>query len=185
MISRSDVVRFGALYGFWILLSWRLDPLFYVLGALASAGVTAAFSAVNRTVLTPEHDTISTRHLPVVTLRTVTFVAWLLTRVVVACVVVARAVLDPRLPIDPRSLRFRTELRSPLARTLLAHSITLTPGTVTVEANGDELTVHAMFPNAADGLVSGELQTRIARVFLEPSQDAPEVTWVTGPEVLG
>lgn len=185
MITRSDVVRFVALYGFWILLSWRLDPLFYVLGALAAAAVTATFSAVNRTVLTPEHDTIPTRRLAVVALRTAAFLAWLLSRVVVACVVVARAVLDPKLPIDPRSLRFRTELHSPLARTLLAHSITLTPGTVTVEVDGDQLTVHAMFPHAADGLVSGDLQTRIARVFLEPAQRAPEVTWVTGPEVLG
>jgi multicomponent Na+:H+ antiporter subunit E len=184
MVTRSDVVRFCSLYGFWIVLSWRLDLLFYVLGALAAAAVTAAFSAVNRSVLASERAGTPTRLMPLVPLRGAAFVVWLVGRVVVAALQVARAVLDPKLPIDPRSLRFRTDLHSPIARTVLAHSITLTPGTVTVELDGDVLTVHAMFPDAADGLVSGELQSRIARIFFEDPQPAPEVTWVTGPEVL-
>lgn len=184
MIDRSDVLRFVALYVFWLALSGRSDPLFLVLGALAAATVTGAFSAVNHIILAPERASTPIRLLPIVPLRAVGFVLWLIGHMVVATFQVARAVLDPKLPIDPHSLRFRTDLHSPLARTVLAHSVALTPGTITVEFEGDSLTVHAMFPDAAEALVSGELQSRIARVFFEGLQPAPDVTWVTGPEVL-
>lgn len=55
---------------------------------------------------------------------------------------VAFRVLKPSLPISPGIVRIRTSLRTPLARTLLANSITLTPGTITVEARGDLFYVH-------------------------------------------
>ena len=55
---------------------------------------------------------------------------------------VAFRVLKPSLPISPGIVRIRTSLRTPLARTLLANSITLTPGTITVEAREDVLFIH-------------------------------------------
>ena len=55
---------------------------------------------------------------------------------------VAFRVLKPSLPISPGIVRIRTSLRTPLARTLLANSITLTPGTITVEARGALFYVH-------------------------------------------
>jgi multicomponent Na+:H+ antiporter subunit E len=55
---------------------------------------------------------------------------------------VAFRVLNPALPIKPGIVRVKTRLKTPLARTLLANSITLTPGTITVEARGDEFFIH-------------------------------------------
>ena len=55
---------------------------------------------------------------------------------------VAFRVLNPALPIRPGIVRVRTRLQSPLARTLLANSITLTPGTITVETRDDEFFIH-------------------------------------------
>lgn len=55
---------------------------------------------------------------------------------------VAFRVLNPALPIKPGIVRITTRLKTPLARTLLANSITLTPGTITVEAHDDEFFVH-------------------------------------------
>lgn len=55
---------------------------------------------------------------------------------------VAFRVLKPSLPISPGIVRIRTSLRTPLARTLLANSITLTPGTITVEADEEVFYVH-------------------------------------------
>lgn len=46
----------------------------------------------------------------------------------------------------------RIPLKTPLARTLLANSITLTPGTITVSLDGDLYTIHALHPTAADGI---------------------------------
>ena len=55
---------------------------------------------------------------------------------------VAFRVLSPELPIRPGVVRVRTRLQSRLGRLLLANSITLTPGTITVETHGDILYVH-------------------------------------------
>ena len=55
---------------------------------------------------------------------------------------VARRVLDPRLPIKPGIVKVRTRLRSDIGRMILANSITLTPGTLTVEIRDDCLYIH-------------------------------------------
>ncbi len=55
---------------------------------------------------------------------------------------VAFRVLQPRLPIKPGIVAARTSLTSPIARTILANSITLTPGTITVDMQGEYLYVH-------------------------------------------
>lgn len=55
---------------------------------------------------------------------------------------VARRVLSPSLPINPGIVRVRTGLTSSLGRLVLANSITLTPGTLTLDADGDSLYVH-------------------------------------------
>ncbi len=55
---------------------------------------------------------------------------------------VAFRVLKPSLPISPGIVQIRTSLKTPLARTLLASSITLTPGTITVDTREDVFYVH-------------------------------------------
>lgn len=55
---------------------------------------------------------------------------------------VAFRVLAPQLPINPGIVRVKTRLTSQLGRTLLANSITLTPGTITVETRGEDFFIH-------------------------------------------
>ena len=55
---------------------------------------------------------------------------------------VAFRVLHPRLPIAPGIVKVTTRLKTPLGRLLLANSITLTPGTITVEMRGKDIFVH-------------------------------------------
>ena len=55
---------------------------------------------------------------------------------------VAYRVLHPNMPIRPGIVRVRTELKSDLAKTFLANSITLTPGTLTVDIDGQDFYVH-------------------------------------------
>ncbi|MDA3832983.1 MAG: Na+/H+ antiporter subunit E [Spirochaetales bacterium] len=71
---------------------------------------------------------------------------------------------------NPRIVHFRTRLRSDLARMLLANSITLTPGTITLDLNDDHLTVHWFFSNtshtkAAGKTIKGRLEKHIKRVW--------------------
>lgn len=55
---------------------------------------------------------------------------------------VARRVVSPKLPINPGIVEVKTKLKSKIGRMILANSITLTPGTFTVEITGDRLFIH-------------------------------------------
>ena len=63
---------------------------------------------------------------------------------------IAYLVLHPRLPIHPSIRRVKSTLEGPLARAMLANSITLTPGTLTVEVEGEDLYVHCVDARFAD-----------------------------------
>ncbi len=70
---------------------------------------------------------------------------------------VAYRVLHPEVPIRPGIVKVRTNLKTAIAKTLLANSITLTPGTLTVDIVGDVLYVHWINVRTEDP----EEQTRI------------------------
>ncbi|MCP5064103.1 MAG: hypothetical protein GY936_16810 [Ignavibacteriae bacterium] len=55
---------------------------------------------------------------------------------------VARRVISPSLPINPGIVKYSTKLKSDIAKVVLANSITLTPGTLTVDIVGDALHIH-------------------------------------------
>lgn len=84
-------------------------------------------------------DLILSFALPLHLLR---FLLHFLRALVAANLDMARRVLSPTLPIDPAIVEVQTRLQSDLGRLLLANSITLTPGTLTVDVIGDRLQVH-------------------------------------------
>jgi len=55
---------------------------------------------------------------------------------------VAFRVLHPKLPIRPGIVKVKTKLTTPLGRLMLANSITLTPGTITVDTKGEDFYIH-------------------------------------------
>lgn len=141
---------------FWLVLSGHFTPLYIGLG-IAAAGLV--------TWLNRREEIVSevVRALP----GLATYTPWLLVQIVRSNVQVARLVLDPRLPIDPAVVRVRTTLRRDLAVATLANSITLTPGTVTVDIDGGALVVHALTRDTAAAVASGDMGRRVARVYGE------------------
>jgi multicomponent Na+:H+ antiporter subunit E len=72
---------------------------------------------------------------------------------------------------SPRIVHFRTRLQSDIARMVLANSITLTPGTITLDLNDDHLTVHWFFSDthhakAAGERVKGRMERFIGNIWL-------------------
>ena len=63
---------------------------------------------------------------------------------------IAAVVLAPSLPVSPGIVKVRTKLRTPMGRLLLANSITLTPGTLTVEMDGEWFYIHWVTVESAD-----------------------------------
>jgi multicomponent Na+:H+ antiporter subunit E len=105
----------------------------------------------------------SSRYRPRRTLgpRTLLYLPWLLWQIVKANIQVARIILDPRLPISPRVIRVKTSQRGERAQVLYANSITLTPGTISLDVSLDTITVHALTEGIARDLESGEMDRKV------------------------
>lgn len=86
-------------------------------------------------------------------------------RIVVSALQVLRIVLDPRLPIAPEVIRQTVRFETDLARVAYANAITVTPGTLTLDVEGDVFAVHALDPSLARELVDGTLARDVTRAF--------------------
>jgi multicomponent Na+:H+ antiporter subunit E len=172
---RRVLFLFLLLLGFWLLLSGRSDVHLVLSGVLSALIVTAASIPLLERTLGP-----ADAHGRLRPWRWLPFSWWLLGRMARSAVQLARIVLDPRLPPEPGIVRFRTELATPAARMMMSTSITLVPGTMTLDVKGDEFTVHSFTPDAVEDFASGELQNRIAGVFGEGPQQAPRLLWDAG-----
>ena len=92
------------------------------------------------------------------------YIPWIVVEVVKANLDVAGRVLRPNLAIAPEILRVKPSQKTDLGRVLYANSITLTPGTVTIEAEGDHLLVHAIAREPAAGLETGVMDARVTEL---------------------
>ena len=141
----------------WLLLSgYFTEPLLLGLG-LASV-LTVVWIAHRKGVLDPEGHPI---HL---LLRALVYWPWLVKEIVVANIEVAKAILSRPMAIAPTVFAVKGSQKSELGRVIYANSITLTPGTVTIALEGEELTVHALTTAGLEGVESGEMDRRIARM---------------------
>jgi len=120
----------------WLVLVGTADPQELVVGA----GV-ALLVAVLRGVEPCKAGGARLLH-PRRLLYAAAYVPYMVYAIVKANLDVARRVVDPRLPIRPGIVRIRTRLRNPMARMVLANSITLTPGTLTVDIRDEDLFIH-------------------------------------------
>jgi multicomponent Na+:H+ antiporter subunit E len=92
------------------------------------------------------------------------YLAWLLREIVKSAIDVGRVILDPKLPIRPQLIRVEASQRSELGQVIYANSITLTPGTISLDVRDNSILVHALTDGAAAGLASGEMNARVARL---------------------
>lgn len=153
------------LCGFWLLSSGRTDPL--MLGLMAASCAIVVVVARRLRVLDLEgHPTdLVPRALP--------FWGWLIVQVVRSNLAVIRLVLAPRPVVAPRVVRVPIAQRDDLARTIVANSITLTPGTITLDVADREATVHCLTEASAAALARGEIDARVARVAVGRRSRSP------------
>ena len=88
---------------------------------------------------------------------------WLVVEIAKSAWAVAVIIINPRLPISPRLIRTKASQRTAVGIATYANSITLTPGTITVEINRreHEFLVHALTKDSADGLEEGTMDRRV------------------------
>ena len=155
-------VTFCVMFLFWLLLSGMLDVLHVGAGIICSAII--AFVSYDLLV-TQKWDKMLRKSG-----RFIIYIVWELWQILLANFDVAYRVLHPKMPIDPSVIEFDTSLRSDLAIVTLANSITLTPGTITIniEQEKGRFQVHAIAQKPADALlVDKTMQEKVAKVFME------------------
>ena len=151
---------FILLFSFWLLLSTFLDWFHLFFGLLSTALVTLFTYDM---VFVNEDRGNNIKKL----FRFAFYLPWILYQIILANVDVAKRVLDPKLPIDPGMITFESFLKTDLSRTTLANSITLTPGTVTIDIDDDTFLIHAIAKEPADDLLEGTMERKVAHVFME------------------
>lgn len=147
---------FAALFGLWFAMSGHTEAWLIVAGAACSA--LTVWISCRLGVLDSEGHPIQLLG------RAFSYAAWLLVEIVKSNISVARVILfDPR-AVDPRLVRFKASQTSDLGRVVHANSITLTPGTVTVDIDPDgTFTVHALHAEGRNGLLDGGMDRRVCR----------------------
>ena len=142
-----------ALYLLWIVLSGFFQPLLLVLGVVST--LIVLFIALRMEVVDRESHPV---HL---TLRLPLYWLWLLWEIVKSNVVVARLIWSPSLPISPTVFQVPTSQKSQLGQVVYANSITLTPGTVSMTLENNQVRVHALTEDIAKDLQTGAMDRRV------------------------
>jgi len=157
---QNFVATFLMLSGFWVLLSGKFDVFHLSLGVICSL-IIAYLS----------HDllfaNVRVGDVRVIVQRFIGYIPWLIREIVMSNFHVAYLALSPKMPIDPKVITFRTKLESDISWVTLANSITLTPGTITMDIEEREFVVHALDRKVADDLDTGEMEDRVAHIFME------------------
>jgi len=149
------------LFVFWVLLSGSVELPGLITGLLLSLLV----ALLSRRILWGEGDEpfLSGKQM----VRFFVYVGYLVKEIVSANIHVAELVLDPRLPIDPMVVEHATPLQRPVSRVALANSITLTPGTLTIDVDESTFWVHCIARRFSEDIASHNLDRKIGRVFEE------------------
>lgn len=153
-------VTFFIMFGVWIVLSGKFDPFHLSLGIISCAIVAYLSSDLLRP---------SMRGLLIMLVRWVPYLMWLMKEIFKANLHVTYLVFHPRMMdlIDPGIVKFRSKLEGDLALVTFANSITLTPGTITVNVSPDgDFKVHAIDKASGEPL-PGEMEARVAKAFGE------------------
>lgn len=137
----------------WLLWSGLFKPLLLGLGVFSS--VMVVYLAHRMRLF--ETQAFDLRYL----IRLLPYWAWLSKEILKSSLEVTRVVLSPKLPISPTVAEFDSSCEEPMDQAVLGNSITLTPGTLTIQITDGHFVVHALTESGARDVVSGEMDRRV------------------------
>lgn len=144
-----------SLFALWLLLSGHFSPLMLALGLISSGFCVWLAGRMGIT----DREGVPL-HLGA---RVIVYLGWLVREVFITNLKVAKIILSPELPVNPVMFLAPAGQKSDLGRAIFANSITLTPGTITVEADdaGRHILVHALSAGMSWGEASCEMDRRV------------------------
>jgi multicomponent Na+:H+ antiporter subunit E len=158
MIQTATLFAYLATY--WLLWSgyWKPDLLAYgFLSCVLVVAICLRLRIVDR-------ESLSLQLMA----RLALYVPWLLGQIVRSNLSVAKIILSPNLRIRPQLLMVPASQKTGTGQVIYANSITLTPGTISLDLRGGWVTVHSLADDFAEGLQKGEMNRRVCAVEVDP-----------------
>ncbi len=146
----------AVLFGTWLLLSGYFTTLLISFGILSLAiavGIALRMDVVDH----ESHPVHLTWQIPA-------YWVWLLIEIIKANIDVTKTILGIGDPATPTVINVKPSQRTELGQVIYANSITLTPGTISVELEDGEIMVHALTKGSADDLATGAMDQRVTRM---------------------
>ena len=142
---------------FWLALSGHYTGLLLSLGAASCIWVT---------LIARRMDVVDHEGHPVqnVSLRILPYYIWLGKEVILSSIAVARMILSSGARVNPEVIRLPVDGMSDMEKVIYANSITLTPGTLTIDVDGDWLEVHTVRGDLLEPLKRGVMADRVRRI---------------------
>lgn len=152
------------LLALWFIMSGIFEPKFIAYGT--ATAVVVSLLCANAFVMDGLKTDTQYFLFNVNYIKFIGYFIWLMKEIIVCALTVSKQVFNGK--ISPRIVWFKADYDNPVARALLANSITLTPGTVTIDIYDDGVySVHALDEGAAEGLLAGGMQKKIAALYGE------------------
>jgi len=140
----------------WLLWSGMFKPLMLIFG-FASCLLVAAMVA--RMQMADKNESVLS-----IVLRLPAYLPWLIVEIVKSNIDVARRVWDPKLPISPTVVTVEASQNTALGLMIHANSITLTPGTLSIDTEPGYIEVHSLATELLDAFNDGEMDKRVTRL---------------------
>tara|TARA_R110001583_G_scaffold6598_11_gene33430 strand:- start:436 stop:909 length:474 start_codon:yes stop_codon:yes gene_type:complete len=145
---------FLTLAAFWLLNSGHNTMLILALG-LASIILVLA--------IVRQMDVVDQESQPLyLTRRIFTYYIWLIKEIIQANIIVVKHIWLGNKSISPTLGRIKISQKTDMGKVIYANSITLTPGTVTIDLIDDEVIVHALLQKDIESLLAGEMDRRVS-----------------------
>lgn len=143
------------LFLFWLLITWDLHPQELVAGIIVCVLVVAFCKDI--LIFEEERPKVTIKNF----FRAIKYIVNLIVAMVIANIEVAKIVLSPRMPISPTLIEFKTNLKDDLSKVVFGNSITLTPGTLTIELEEDVYLVHGLTRKHAEGVIDWHMALKL------------------------
>ena len=156
---------------FWIIMSGFFDFIHLGLGVLSVAGVMYVnYKLKTHRFFDDDMDDLSELRFT----RAAYYIGWLVIQIIIAGIHVAKIIIRPKMPIHTTMLTFRVNLPSAHARMILGNSITLTPGTLTIDITGDRFIVHAIDEKSFQSISSDQMPREVLKLFEKEERQVVE-----------
>jgi len=154
---RHQGIPFILLFGFWLILSPGVTFQTILLGGAVS--LLVVYYSKDILFTTDEMPLYRFRHL----VNMVRFIGILLVEIIKANIDVAKIVLNPKMPIRPQFIRVPMMLKNDMNKVIYGNSVTLTPGTLTVDIDETGFIIHALTDEAAEAMTDSFIETWVVR----------------------